>query len=70
MNTISKIFSLYRDGFKNLTLGKSLWKIVIIKLLVILVVLNYFVYDNSLNSKFKTNKEKQNFIFTNLTKGK
>ncbi|RXJ87988.1 DUF4492 domain-containing protein [Arcobacter sp. CECT 8985] len=70
MNIVSKIFSLYRDGFKNLTLGKSLWKIVIIKLLVIFIVLNYFVYDNSLNSKFKTNKEKQNFIFTNLTKGK
>ncbi|AXX93070.1 DUF4492 domain-containing protein [Malaciobacter molluscorum LMG 25693] len=70
MKTISRVFSFYYDGFKNLKVGKSLWKIVIIKLLVIFVVLNYFVYDKNLNTEYKTIKEKQDFIFTNLTKGK
>ncbi|RXJ99539.1 DUF4492 domain-containing protein [Arcobacter sp. CECT 8986] len=70
MRTISKIFSFYYDGFKNLSVGKSLWKIVIIKLLVIFVVLNYFVYDKSINTEFQTAQQKENFIFTNLTKGK
>ncbi|AXH10410.1 DUF4492 domain-containing protein [Malaciobacter halophilus] len=69
MNYLKSVFNLYYEGFRNLTVGKSLWKIVIIKLITILVILNIFVYDKSFKSEYKTEQEKQDFVFKNMTKG-
>ena len=70
MNILQKTFSLYQDGFKNLTLGKSLWKIIIIKLVVILVILNLFVYDKTFKSEYNSSEAREEFVFTNMTKGR
>lgn len=63
---IKKIFNFYIDGFKNMKVGKTLWKIIFIKLLVIFLVLNYFIHDKSLKSEYKTYDEKVNFVYENL----
>lgn len=63
-----KIFNFYIDGFRNLTLGKTLWKIIIIKIVIIITFLNFYVYDKSINSEYKTTKEKINFVYKNITK--
>ncbi|HIQ28145.1 MAG TPA: DUF4492 domain-containing protein, partial [Sulfurovum sp.] len=34
MSIIKRIYFLYYDGFKNMKLGKSLWLIILIKLVV------------------------------------
>ena len=34
-NIIYKIWDLYYDGFKNMRLGKTLWMIIIVKLIII-----------------------------------
>ncbi|WP_320033870.1 DUF4492 domain-containing protein [Campylobacterota bacterium DY0563] len=68
MNKYNKILNLYIDGFKNLTLGKTLWKIVIIKLLIIFTILNLFIYDKSINTEYKSNDQKIEFVYKNLTK--
>lgn len=66
MNSLIKIFNLYKDGFMNLTIGKTLWKLIFIKLLIILVFLKYFIYDTNFKSKYKTTEEKINFVHKNL----
>ncbi|EAK4878465.1 DUF4492 domain-containing protein, partial [Campylobacter coli] len=58
------------EGFKNLTLGKTLWKIIFIKLFIMLVVLKLFVFDVNFNSIFKNDNEKSNFVIENLIKEK
>jgi hypothetical protein len=63
-----KIFNFYIDGFKNLTVGKTLWKIIIIKVIIIVTLLNFYIYDKSINSEYKTTKEKINFVYKNITK--
>ncbi|ADG92335.1 conserved hypothetical protein [Arcobacter nitrofigilis DSM 7299] len=63
-----KIFNFYIDGFKNLTVGKTLWKIIIIKIILIVTLLNFYIYDKSINSEYKTTKEKINFVYKNITK--
>ena len=68
MDKCNKILSLYIDGFKNLTLGKTLWKIVIIKLIIILTILNLFIYDKSINTEYKSDNQKIEFVYKNLTK--
>ncbi|EFU2399289.1 DUF4492 domain-containing protein, partial [Campylobacter coli] len=59
-----------KEGFKNLTLGKTLWKIIFIKLFIMLIVLKLFVFDVNFNSIFKNDNEKSNFVIENLIKDK
>ncbi|EDO6641621.1 DUF4492 domain-containing protein [Campylobacter coli] len=65
-----RIFNFYKEGFKNLTLGKTLWKIIFKKLFIMLIVLKLFVFDVNFNSIFKNDNEKSNFVIENLIKEK
>ena len=39
---IYRIYDLYADGFRNMTIGKTLWTVILIKLFVIFAVLKVF----------------------------
>jgi hypothetical protein len=43
-----RVFDLYYDGFRHMTLGKTLWLVIAIKLFVIFVVLKVFFFPNYL----------------------
>ena len=47
-NFFSKVFHLYYDGFRSMTLGKTLWAIILIKLFIIFAVLKVFFFPNFL----------------------
>ncbi|EKL5430098.1 DUF4492 domain-containing protein [Campylobacter coli] len=49
---------------------KTLWKIIFIKLFIMLIVLKLFVFDVNFNSIFKNDNEKSNFVIENLIKEK
>lgn len=66
MISIKKIYYFYFSGFKRMTLGKTLWKVVFIKLAVIFLLLNYFIHDKSFTTEYKTENEKINFVYENL----
>lgn len=68
--SISQIFNFYKEGFKNLTLGKTLWKIIFIKLFVMFVILKLFVFDVNFNSIFKSDKEKSTFCYSKILHSK
>ena len=34
-----RVFDLYYDGFKNMTLGKTLWAVILIKLFIMFFIL-------------------------------
>lgn len=68
MNIIRNIYYFYMQGFKNMTLGKTLWKIIIIKLAVILIFLKFFIHDKNFKTEYKTHDEKVDFVYKNLTK--
>lgn len=65
---IKNISSLYIDGFRNMKLGKSLWLVIAIKLLIMFGILKVFIFDESLNSKFENDEAKADFVTSNLTK--
>jgi hypothetical protein len=69
MLSIKSILNFYINGFKNMKVGKTLWKVIFIKLFLILVILNYFVYDKSIDSEFLNDEEKAEYVYKNL-KGK
>ena len=48
---LSKAFYLYYDGFRNMTLGKTLWAIILIKLFIIFVILKIFFFPNYIKER-------------------
>lgn len=51
MNLFSRVFRFYRDGFASMTIGKSLWLIIIIKVAIMFLVLKLFFFPNFLKEK-------------------
>ncbi len=70
MNIIQQLYLFYFEGFKNMTIGKTLWKIVVLKLLVILVFLKFFIHDKTFKSEYLSTEAKSDFVSANLIKGK
>ena len=65
---LKNISNLYIGGFRRMKLGKSLWLVIAVKLLIMFGILKVFIFDESLNSKFKTDEAKADFVISNLTK--
>ena len=62
---IYRIYDLYRDGFRHMRLGKTLWLIVLVKLFVIFVVLKLFFFPNFIGQHAKEGEEDA-FVATQL----
>ena len=45
-NVLYRVYDLYADGFRSMTLGRTLWAIILIKLFVIFVILKLFFFPN------------------------
>ena len=53
----SRAFHLYYDGFRSMTLGKTLWAVILVKLFVIFVVLKLFFFPNFVKSHAQKGEE-------------
>ena len=51
-----------------MTVGKSLWKIIFIKLFVMFAVLKFFFFPNYLNTNFETDKQRGDYVLDQLTR--
>lgn len=45
---IYKVYDLYADGFCHMTLGRTLWAVVLIKLFITFAILKVFFFPNFL----------------------
>ncbi len=64
---LEKIFQFYVDGFRGMTLGRTLWKIILIKLLIMFAVLKVFFFEDYLDAHFDTDQEKANYVLERIT---
>lgn len=62
-----RIFCFYRDGFRQMTLGKTLWKIILIKLIVMFGVLKLFFFPNYLKTNFENDRLRADHVIDQLT---
>lgn len=67
-NFIKRIIFFYLDGFKNMTLGKSLWILIIIKLFIMFAILKAFFFPNLLNTLYDNDEDKAQHVRTELLK--
>lgn len=66
MNTIlqlpRRIVRFYADGFRSMTIGRKLWAIIIIKLIVIFGVLKLFFFPDFLASRYDSDQERASAV--------
>lgn len=62
-----KIFYFYYDGFRSMTLGRTLWIIILLKLFVFFAVLKLFFFPDLLQSRYENDSERANHVSTALT---
>lgn len=48
-----KIFNFYKEGFTSMTIGRSLWLLIIIKVFVLFFILKLFFFPNILEQQSK-----------------
>jgi hypothetical protein len=70
MNLPGRIIRFYYEGFRSMTIGKTLWVIILIKLFIMFAILKLFFFPNFLNSKFETDEERSNYVIERLTSPK
>ncbi len=64
------IYHFYRDGFRNMKLGKRLWVFIAVKLFILFVVVKYFFFPNILEEKFNNDEQRSDYVLQQLTQGK
>ena len=47
-NFLYRAFDLYYEGFRHMTLGRTLWAIILIKLFIMFAILKVFFFPNFL----------------------
>lgn len=62
-----KIIRFYIDGFKSMTIGKKLWAIIIVKLIVLFLVLRLFFFPNILSERYSTDAQRSDAVRTIMT---
>jgi hypothetical protein len=62
-----RIYRLYRDGFRQMTVGRTLWKIIFIKLFIMFAVLKFFFFPDFLATNFSTDAQRADHVIDQLT---
>jgi hypothetical protein len=63
-----RVFLFYYDGFRSMTIGWTLWTIILIKLFIMFVILKLFFFPDVLKKNFSSDKERGDFVLEQLSK--
>ena len=62
-----KVFDFYVDGFKNMTVGRKLWAIIVIKVAILFLVFKLFFFPNILKENYDNDDDRARAVATELT---
>ena len=63
----AKIFNFYANGFRQMTVGRTLWLIILLKLIIMFAILKIFLFPDFLGGKCKTDEDKANYVRSELS---
>lgn len=61
-----RIWRFYADGFRSMTVGRKLWLLIIIKLIVLFLVFKLFFFPNLLERDYATDEERAAAVRSSL----
>lgn len=67
-NLFSRIFRFYAEGFRAMTVGKTLWLIILIKLFIMFAILKLFFFPDFLASKSTSDEGKAEYVRNEMIK--
>ncbi|MDE5871004.1 MAG: DUF4492 domain-containing protein [Muribaculaceae bacterium] len=62
-----KILEFYIDGFKNMTIGKKLWAIIFIKIIILFLVFKLFFFPDLLKENYDNDDDRARAVAEQLT---
>ncbi len=65
-NFIYRVYRFYVDGFRSMTLGRTLWGLILIKLFIMFAILKLFFFPDLLG-RFASEEEKADHVIEQLT---
>ena len=60
-----RVFDLYYDGFRHMTLGRTLWAIILIKLFIMFAILKVFFFPDFIKAHSEKGGEAE-FVATQV----
>ena len=63
---VKKVFKFYYEGFRNMTWGRKLWVIVLLKLFIMFAILKIFFFPDVLKRDFTTDEERSDHVLEQL----
>lgn len=51
-NVLKKIYNFYLEGFKSMTIGRTLWLIILVKLAIIFLVIKLLFFPDKLATEY------------------
>ncbi len=61
------IIDFYVDGFKNMTVGRKLWAIIFIKVIILFFVFKLFFFPDLLKENYDNDDDRARAVATELT---
>lgn len=65
---LEKIWRFYADGFREMTIGRKLWALIVFKVIVLFLVLKLFFFPDVLKQRYETDEQRAQAVRTALTK--
>lgn len=65
-NIFRRIADFYIDGFRNMTVGRKLWLIIIIKLIILFAILKLFFFPNILKTQYDNDSDRAEHVRNEL----
>ena len=67
-NLLQRLFHFYYDGFRSMTVGRTLWIMILIKLTIMFLILRIFFFPNFLKTNFETDEARSEYVLQELTR--
>ena len=64
--SIGRIYRFYRDGFREMTVGRYLWVMILLKLFILFFVFKLFFFPNILSRDYSTESERAQAVRSSL----
>lgn len=65
LQLLKRVVRFYSDGFRSMTVGRTLWAIILLKLFIMFAILKVFFFPDLLAGKSPA--EKADYVMENLT---
>ena len=63
-----RVWNLYYEGFRGMTVGKTLWLIILLKVFIFFVVMKLLFFPNLLKRDYATDEERADHVRSELLK--